>query len=157
MLRSLPEIRVRIMRPDEPDAMPWWEFDTKDATEIRECRRFPYIVEVIDAAGRVLGDVANLVAGLGIEGTYRTPWEIADETVAYYAADCWAYSCGIEPGTTIHLGGWNWRVIHLEHVDQEYGSTGVATGYLVCQGTQSTRLLVRVPIDHARRQVPELL
>lgn len=27
MRLSLPEIRVRIQHPDEPDAYPWWEFD----------------------------------------------------------------------------------------------------------------------------------
>ncbi|WP_030660802.1 hypothetical protein [Streptomyces rimosus] len=155
MRSSLPEIRVRIMRPDEPDAMPWWEFDPEDAAEIRACRKMPYAVEVIDAAGRLLGDVSNLVAGAGIEGTYRSPREIPDRTVAYYATDCWTSACGIEPGTLFRLLGHHHRVLGYEQVDQEYGDIGYATGRLICQPTRGGRL-VRVSISYATRQVREL-
>ncbi|WP_434598173.1 hypothetical protein [Streptomyces sp. A5-4] len=155
MRRSLPEIRVRIQHADEPDAYPWWEFDTKDAAEIRECRKFPYIVEILDEAGRLLGDISNLVAGPGIEGTYRSPWDIPDEAVAYYAVDCWTYACGIEPGTLFRLVGAVCRVIGAEHISQGYGDIGYATGFLICQDTGG-HAPMRINMRHATEQVLEL-
>ncbi|MFD7661292.1 hypothetical protein [Streptomyces sp. NPDC059788] len=155
MKLRLPEIRVRIMCPDEPEAMPWWEFDPKDAAEIRACRKYPYVVEVVDDAGRLLGDVSNLVAGPGIEGTYRSPWEIPDTAVAYYAADCWTYACGIEAGTLFRLGGGLYRVLGAEHISEGYGGLGYATGLLICQDTCGG-LRMRVNIRHATDHVLEL-
>lgn len=155
MCRPLPEIRVRIMRPNEPDAQLWWTFDTEDAAEIRAGRKFPHVVEIVDTNGRVLDRLPNLVAGPGLEGTYRTPWDIPDTAVAYYAADCWTYACGITPGTLIRLLGHHHRVLGYEHVDAGYGDLGYATGYLICQPARGGRP-VRPNIQHTARQVLEL-
>ncbi|MEU0214049.1 hypothetical protein ABZ281_02630 [Streptomyces sp. NPDC006265] len=155
MRRSLPEIRVRIQHPDEPDAYPWWEFDTEDAAEIRECRKFPYVVEILDGAGRLLGDLSNLVAGPGIEGTYRSPWDITDNAVAYYATDCWTYACGIEPGVLFRLVGAVYQVLGFEHISQGYGDVGYATGFLICQDTGGHPPM-RINIRNATDRVLEL-
>ncbi|MEV7870156.1 hypothetical protein AB0P17_29615 [Streptomyces sp. NPDC088124] len=155
MRQPLPEIRVRIQHPDEPDAYPWWDFDAEDAAAIRDCRRFPYVVEVFDVAGRLLGEVPNLVTGPGIEGTYRTPWDIPDAAVARYAADCWAYACGIEPGILFRFLSGIYRVIGPEHIDQGYSAIGYATGFLICQDTGGLPLM-RIDPRHAADQVLEL-
>ncbi|TLS44948.1 hypothetical protein FE633_17555 [Streptomyces montanus] len=154
MRQSLPEIRVRIQHPDEPDAYSWWDFDTEDATEILAGRRFPYVVEVVDEAGQLLGDVSNLVAGPGIEGTYRSPWGIPDAAVAYYAVDCWTYACGIGTGTLFRFLSGIYRVISPEHIDQDY-SVGYATGFLICQETGGLSPM-RICIEHAIDRVLEL-
>ncbi|MEU0027364.1 hypothetical protein [Streptomyces sp. NPDC006335] len=153
MHRSLPEIRVRIQHPDEPDAYPWWEFDTEDAAAVRECRRFPYTVQVFDDAGRLVGDLSNLVAGPGIEGTYRVgPWAIQDAAVAYYVIDCWTSACGIEPGSLFRFVGAVFQVLGAEHISLGYGDVGYATGYLICQAT-SGGPLIRISLLHATRRV----
>ncbi|MGW3273610.1 hypothetical protein ACWDFH_19370 [Streptomyces kronopolitis] len=155
MLRSLPKIRVRIQHPDEPDAIPWWDFETEDAAEIRECRQFPHIVEILDEAGQLLGDISNVVAGPGVEGTYAGPWDIPDFFVAYYAADTWTYACGIEPGTLFRFAGAVYRVIGPEQIDHGYSTIGSATGYLLCLST-SGDALIRIHMRHATDRVLEL-
>ncbi|MFJ8027826.1 hypothetical protein [Streptomyces sp. NPDC096311] len=155
MRQPLPEIRVRIQHPDEPDAYTWWDFDTEDAAAIRECRRFPYTVEIFDEAGQLLGDLSNLVAGPEIEGTYASPWDIPDAAVAYYAADCWTYACDIVPGTLFRLVGAIYRVIGAEHIDQGYSGIGYATGFLICQWTGG-EAPVRINMRAARDRVLEL-
>lgn len=153
MHRSLPEIRVRIQHPDEPDAYRWWEFDTEDAAAIRECRRFPYAVEVLDEAGQLVGDLSNLVAGPGVEGTYRVgPWAIQDAAVAYYTIDCWTPACGIEPGSLFRFVGAVFQVLGAEHISLGYGDIGYATGYLICQAT-SGGPPIRISLLHTTERV----
>ncbi|MEV1083459.1 hypothetical protein AB0I98_35465 [Streptomyces sp. NPDC050211] len=151
----LPEIRIRIQHPDEPDAYSWWDFTAEDAAEILAGRKFPYVAEIIDSAGRVLNDCSNLIAGPGMEGTYTSPELIPDDALAYYATDHWVPECGIEAGALIHHGDQFLRVMGPEYTDQEYGSIGYATGFLFCQPTTGGSP-VRIWAEDATHRVREV-
>ncbi|GHB91628.1 hypothetical protein GCM10010306_103540 [Streptomyces umbrinus] len=155
MRLSLPRARVRIQHPDEPDAYPWWDFEIEDAAEIRACRKFPYAVKILDEAGRLVGDISNLVAGPWDRGHLPPHVGHPDTAVAYHAADCWAYSCGIEPGNLFRFLRDVHRVIGAEHISQGYGDIGYATGFLICQDTEGLPPM-RVCIEHATDRVLEL-
>jgi hypothetical protein len=43
----------------------------------------------------------------------------------------WAYACGIHTGDLVRHHGLTHWATGLEHVDQDYGSIGTATGYLL--------------------------
>ncbi|MDQ1031256.1 hypothetical protein QF035_008838 [Streptomyces umbrinus] len=110
-------------------------------------------MEVTHEAGQLVGDLSNLVAGPGIEGTYRVgPWAIQDTAVAYYTIDCWTSACGIEPGSLFRFVGTVFEVLGAEHISLGYGDIGYATGYLIWQAT-SGGPLIRISLLHTTERV----
>ncbi|MFC9505469.1 hypothetical protein [Streptomyces sp. NPDC057002] len=148
-----PRIRVRVQFDDEPDAYPrdsdWW--DDKDAAEMRAGRLQVYVIDIIDAAGEVITECPNRLAGPGHEGVYQRPAEIREEWLAYYAADHWTPYFGIDPGDLVHFDGGIWSVSNYDQVDQEYGSIGANTGFIICQSTTDPSRRLLVWVEHLKR------
>ncbi|WP_328689887.1 hypothetical protein OHA74_12335 [Streptomyces phaeochromogenes] len=99
------------------------------------------------------GDLSNLVAGPGIEGTYRVgPWPIQDAAVAYHTIDSWTSACGIEPGSLFRFVGAVFQVLGTQHISLGYSDIGYATGYLICRAT-SGGPLIRISLLHTTVRV----
>ncbi|MGW3860412.1 hypothetical protein ACWEDZ_02865 [Streptomyces sp. NPDC005047] len=145
-----PRIRVRVQHSDEPGANAIDDWLPEDAAAIRAGRRVPYVIETIDGAGEVIHGSPNYLAAPRFEGVYLRPAEILDAWLEYYAADAWAMSFGIEPGDLVVHDGTVLAVLSYEQVDQEYGSTGFNTGFLLCKPTTESALRLVWVADVAR-------
>ncbi|MFE2538993.1 hypothetical protein [Actinacidiphila glaucinigra] len=138
----LPEILIEFRAVSDRDL---GEFDDHDAEAIRAGDRLVYDITVIAKRSDEnwnqsrkwthLETSTNYVAAPGNYGIFDNPRQIADDGLRYYAADMWAYYCGIEPGSLVRHAGQTLCVMRREHVDQDYGSVGFATGYFICLPT----------------------
>ena len=137
---SFPEVVIQRRYVTDSDL---GEFDDHEAAAIRAGDRHVYDISVIEARtdeswgqARKWKFLETSFRYLGTPGCayiYDNPRQIPDEALYYYATDMWAYHCGIKPGDLVRHRGVVHCVMEREHVDQDYGSVGFATGYFTCQ------------------------
>ncbi|MFI1408858.1 hypothetical protein ACH4Y0_02795 [Streptomyces sp. NPDC020707] len=134
---SLPEIHLVPQKKVGKGA-----FTDEDAAAIRAGDATAYGIVIIEArtdenfddptAWVELDSGWNYIGPPGHDNVYFDPRHIGHEWLRYYATDMWAFAGGVREGDLVrHAGHIHW-VMAPEFVDQDYGSIGSATGYLIC-------------------------